>query len=70
MRSRTWLFAGGMLAGARTQPLLLMQKDVCPGGTAYFLRERRATLTKLWVFGSAAAVSEKGMISLDSVMMQ
>jgi putative cell wall-binding protein len=61
---------GGMLAGVRTQPLLLMQKDACPGGTAYFLREHKATLTKLWVFGSAAAVSEKGMSSLDSVMMQ
>jgi len=61
---------GGMLAGVHAQPLLLMQKDACPGGTAYFLRERKATLTKLWVFGSAAAVSEKGMSSLDSVMMQ
>ncbi len=61
---------GGMLAGVRTQPLLLMQKDACPGGTAYFLREHRATLTQLWVFGSAAAISEKGMSSLDSVMMQ
>lgn len=61
---------GGMLAGVRTQPLLLMQKDMCPSGTAAFLRERKATLTKLWVFGSAAAISEKGMSSLDSVMMQ
>ena len=61
---------GGMLAGLQRQPLLFMQRDACPGGTAAFLRERKATLTKLWVFGSAAAISETGMSSLDSVMMQ
>ncbi|HZL05520.1 MAG TPA: cell wall-binding repeat-containing protein, partial [Coriobacteriia bacterium] len=61
---------GGMIAGLQQQPLLLMQKDRCPGGTAAFLRERKATLTQLWVFGSAAAVSDAGMSALEAVMMQ
>lgn len=62
--------SGGVLAGRRRSPLLLTSTDACPPGTAAFLLERRASITGVSVFGGPAAVSQKGLDSIASVMMQ
>ncbi|MBN2404038.1 MAG: cell wall-binding repeat-containing protein [Coriobacteriia bacterium] len=60
---------GGMLAGANGKPLILTHSDVCPTGTATFLREKKLAISQLWLLGGTGAISEEGLQALDSVMM-
>jgi len=62
--------AGGTLAGTRRKVLLLSQKDFCKPGTAAFLQQYKASTTAIWLFGSSGAISEKGLKSIDDVMMR
>lgn len=60
--------SGGVLAGVTSQPILLTDTDTCPGGTQWFLREHKAAIEKLTIFGGTSAVSMDGLLSLDAVM--
>jgi SpoIID/LytB domain protein len=61
---------GGTLAGAQRRPMLLMYRDACTAGTASFLDQYHPTITRLVLFGGTAAISEKGHLSVDEVMMR
>jgi putative cell wall-binding protein len=62
--------AGGTLAGTLRKPLLLTQTDYCKPGTAAFLNQYQGAIKNIWLFGSSGAVSEKGLKSIDDVMMR
>jgi putative cell wall-binding protein len=61
---------GGTLAGAQRRPMLLMYRDACTAGTASFLDQYHPTITRLVLFGGTAAISDKGHLSVDEVMMR
>jgi putative cell wall-binding protein len=61
---------GGMLAGVQRRPMLLMRPDSVPGGTAAFLREHRATIANIGIFGGLPTISQAGVDSISTVMMQ
>jgi SpoIID/LytB domain protein len=61
---------GGTLAGVGKRPLLLMRPDSVPGGTASFLREHRATIAVIGIFGGLPTISQAGVDSISTVMMQ
>ena len=62
--------AGGTLAGSLHKPLLLTQTDFCKPGTAAFLEQYKPSIMSIWLFGSTGAISEKGLKSIDDVMMR
>lgn len=61
---------GGVIAGVRAKPLLLTQRDRCPVNTASWLTNRAASMTRLYILGGAAAVSDDGLWSIDTAMAE
>jgi len=60
--------SGGVLAGVTEQPILLTGIDSCPDGTQAFLRERKAGIAGLTIFGGPSAVSIDGLLALNEAM--
>lgn len=60
--------SGGVLAGVTGQPILLTGIDSCPDGTRAFLRERKAGIEGLTIFGGPSAVSIDGLLALNEAM--
>jgi len=61
---------GGVLAGIHSNPLILTQKDECPGSTSAWLAANRAAISELHILGGTAAVSDEGLLSIGSAMTQ
>ena len=60
---------GGVLAGKTRHPMLLTMPTGVANATKFYLRDNRSYITKLWIFGGSAAVSNTGFAALDAAMM-
>ncbi len=59
---------GGVIAGVGDKPLILTQKDRCPTNTGLWLGRNVAAISKLYILGGTAAVSDAGLWSIDTAM--
>lgn len=60
---------GGVIAGLRSRPLILTQRDSCRPATASFLRQFKPTIDYVWVLGGQAAISDKGVASIEAALL-